>query len=294
MGKTPQRRSQRVTPMTDAPVPLPLSFRAVSTARGILRGPAGVLAAPFVPLLRRILNWNAPGGHTLVTVSGGENAGARMYVDLACEKYYWLGTHEEDTQRLLAQVVCPGWVAYDVGAHVGFFSLLLSRLATASGSVHAFEPRPENVDRLQANVRANHVRNVEIHPVAAADRAGEAAFVLTSSTLQGHIAEDGVSSAAHVRTDTIDAMVRDGMPPPHIVKVDVEGTEGSVLRGAVRTIDLHRPLLLLEVHSADAGRDVIDALPCTYAFESLDGRRAEPPLDAGHYLARPIEHKEED
>lgn len=276
-----------MTPILDAPASLPLTFRAISTARGLLRGPAGRLASPLAPLVRAVLNRRAPNGHSLVRVSAGPLTGARMYVDLTCEKYYWLGTHEEEVQRMLADTVRPGFVAYDAGAHAGFFTLLLSRLVTESGRVHAFEPRPENVERLRATVRANHAQNVDIHPVALNDHPGEAAFVMSSSTLQGALAADGIASAARVWTDTIDGLVRDGMTPPDIVKIDVEGTEGAVIRGAERTIELHRPLLLIEVHSQDAGREVMGALPCPYEFRTPQGGRVESMEIAGHYLACP-------
>jgi hypothetical protein len=110
-----------------------------------------------------------------------------------------------------------------------------------------------------------------------------------ASTLEGRLAANGEMSAAAVRTEPIDALVRDGMAPPNLMKIDVEGAEGAVIRGAARTIDAHRPVMLLEVHSVEAGREVADAMPCPYTFEDIEtGIEAGAPDVPAHYLARPV------
>ena len=79
------------------------------------------------------------------------------------------------------------------------------------------------------------------------------------------------------------------MAPPDLMKIDVEGAEGAVIRGAARTIDAHRPVLLIEVHSRDAGREVADAMPCRYTFRDLaTGIETGSPELPAHYLARPV------
>jgi hypothetical protein len=99
----------------------------------------------------------------------------------------------------------------------------------------------------------------------------------------------GAISAARVRTETIDALVAAGMAPPDLMKIDVEGAEAAVIRGAARTIEAHRPLMLIEVHSAEAGRGVAAALPCGYVFRDIaKGNEVAEPLTPAHYLARPL------
>jgi FkbM family methyltransferase len=269
----------------------PLIFRVASAGRRLLprHGVSLVQRSPAASRLRRMLSDHAPEGVRCVEVCGGRLKGASMYVDLSCEKYYWLGTHEEPVQAALAAQVRPGFIVYDVGAHVGFFTLLASRLAGDGGRVYAFEPRPDNVERLRRNVEANRAKNVEVIAAAASDREGDAAFVMSDSTLEGRLAGPAVRSAATVRTATIDALARDRLAPPDLIKIDVEGAEGAVIRGAARTIDLHRPALLIEVHSRDAGREVADALPCAYTFRDLDtGIESVAPESPAHYLALPV------
>ena len=268
-----------------------LIFRVAATGRRLLPrgGVSLVRRSPAASRLRRILSDAAPDGVRCIEVCGGRLKGASLFVDLACEKYYWLGTHEELVQDAMAAQVGAGFTVYDVGAHVGFFTLLASRLAGADGRVIAFEPRPDNVERLRRNIEANGARNVEVVAAAASDCDGTAAFVMHESTLEGRLAAATERSTASVPTATIDALVCDGMRPPDLVKMDVEGAEGAVIRGAARTIDAHRPALLIEVHSPEAGREVADAIPCRYTFCDLaTGIETGAPDLAAHYLALPV------
>ena len=273
------------------PSGVPLIFRVAARGRRLLphAGVNVVRRSPAAHPLRRLLAGAAPTGARRIDVCGGRLKGTALFVDLSCEKYYWLGTHEERVQDALAEHVSAGFTVFDIGAHAGFFTLLASRLAGPNGRVFAFEPRPDNVERLRRNVEANGARNVHVVPAAVSDRSGAAAFIMHASTLEGRLAAADEMSAASVRTEAIDALVRDGMAPPDLMKVDVEGAEGAVIRGAARTIDAERPLMLIEVHSVEAGREVAAAMPCPYTFQDIaTGIEAGAPGAPAHYLARPV------
>jgi FkbM family methyltransferase len=268
---------------------LPLLFRITASGRRLMPA-AGVSLlhrSPIARPLRRLLVGAAPAGVQSVRVCGGLLEGATLLVDLSCEKYYWLGTHEERVQRVLAEHIRAGATVYDIGAHVGFFALLCARLVGPAGAVYAFEPRADNVDRLRRNIAINGSDNIRVVPAAVSDRRGDMAFVLDKSTLEGHLAIADGAGGARVRTETVDSVVADGMPPPDFLKIDVEGAEAAVIRGAAKTIVSRRPLVLVEVHSAQAGRDVIDALPCSYTFRDIaTGAEIAGPLPTGHYVGR--------
>ena len=269
---------------------LPLLYRLAAGGRRVLgtSGASLVGRSAIAKPLRAALLRRAPAGVAMVDVCGGRLRGTRMLVDLSCEKYYWLGTHEPHVQDWLAANIAAGSVVYDIGAHVGFFTLLCSALAGPTGSVRAFEPRLENIDRLAANLRANDVRNVRVVEAAASDGEGEAAFIVDDSTLEGRLGDRGDSRSVRVATTTVDVCVAGGMPAPDVLKIDVEGAEGAVIRGAAEAIARHGPTLLVEVHSAAAGAEVVDALPRAYDFVSVEtGKHAGLPLPAGHYAARP-------
>ena len=283
--------SHAPTPASAPQAELPLIFRVTASGRRLLpRAGVTLLHRSIIARpLRRALVSAAPAGARQVTVCGGRMEGATLHIDLSREKYYWLGTHEERVQEALARLVRPGFVVYDIGAHIGFFSLLCGRLAGGSGRVFAFEPRAENIARLRNNIQANAARNVEVVAAAASDSTGEASFAMHESTLEGYLVPDGDASAVRVRTESVDSLVAGGMPPPDLMKVDVEGAEAAVIRGAARTIDAHRPLMLLEVHSVEAGRAVAAAMPRRYLFRDIGtGRDFAEPLAPAHYVAQPV------
>lgn len=272
--------------------PLPARLRAAAAMRRVLGGTGmrvlygSALAAP----LRRALAAAAPPGMPLVEICGGELTGTRMHLDLTCEKYYWLGTHEESVQRAMCASVTADGVVYDVGAHAGFFTLLASKLVGPDGRVVAFEPLPANAARLRVNLAANGRMNVDVMEAAASDARGEAWFNIRESSLEGALSGSG---DARVRTVTIDDVVRAGARVPELIKIDVEGAEGAVLRGTADTIRNFRPRLLVEVHSERAGQEVADALPVPYAFRDIrTGALSAGAPGEGHYLGTAIEKKE--
>jgi FkbM family methyltransferase len=141
-------------------------------------------------------------------------------------------------------------VFYDVGANYGYYSLLL---APAADSVHAFEPVSRTRAHLESSLVRNHVENVTVYPVALSDHVGSAEIHLYSSS--GNNSLYDVDHGIHVRQigtetvtlDTLDQQVYErGLPPPGLIKIDVEGAELFVLRGARRVLREHHPILTVE------------------------------------------------
>jgi FkbM family methyltransferase len=126
----------------------------------------------------------------------------------------------------------------DVGANVGYFSLLAARHIGPSGVVHAFEPEPVNFRVLRQNVTASGHDNIEIWACALSDRSGTQALYLSRSNLGRHSFSfsnvPATGAAVDVPTRTLDEFAADLIDdgPPILVKIDVEGAEGRVLRGA--------------------------------------------------------------
>lgn len=158
----------------------------------------------------------------------------------------WLGTYERETQRVLKRLIEPGAVVYDLGANVGFFTLLASKLAGAAGVVYAFEPLPRNIELLERHVQLNRASNVRVMPLAVTATSGVARFARAANPSMGGLAEEG---DVEVRTDSIDALVGSGViRPPTFLKIDVEGAEDGVLAGAKQVLREHRPDILLSAH----------------------------------------------
>ncbi|MBG0787300.1 MAG: FkbM family methyltransferase [Anaerolineaceae bacterium] len=189
----------------------------------------------------------------------------------AGEHGYWLGSYEMNKRLAFEREIKPGTVMYDIGANVGYFSLLAAELAGPEGQVYAFEPLPRNVEFLEKHIKINKCNNIEIVEAAVSDHSGEAHFDLGASTAMGHIAESG---GIQVKMVALDEMLAAGeLRPPDYMKVDVEGAEYEALKGARNLLEKYHPLLFLDTHQREAHLPTIELLKeLGYKFEILDGK----------------------
>jgi FkbM family methyltransferase len=142
-----------------------------------------------------------------------------------------------DEYRAFRSVVGPGAVVLDVGASVGSYSLLFGQWAGCGGRVYAFEPAPEIRAVLERHVTLNALDGIVV-PVAAAasDANGRSTFVTPGPHGISRLAATGESSPLTVDTITIDEFCRRESVKPDLIKIDVEGAELAVLRGARDTL----------------------------------------------------------
>jgi len=210
---------------------------------------------PVIAGIRQLVRRHLiPRGTEWVQIQQGFAKGIWIQIDLARERSWWAGTHEPVAQEVLRQTVNQGTVFYDVGAHIGFFSLPAARKATR---VVAFEPDPENAARLRAHVVRNHLSHkIEVVETALwSDSAPSITFRTGIPRSQGGVAHENhqpvlaTGSLIQVRATRLDDFVSEGNPAPQIIKVDVEGAASEVLIGAMETIRLFRPTLIIEVHT---------------------------------------------
>jgi FkbM family methyltransferase len=188
---------------------------------------------PLADLIRHGLNRAAPVGLTQVQVAAGGLAGLWLWLDLQAEKDYWLGTYEPELQDALSELVQPGMVAYDVGANIGYISLLLARRVGQPGKVYAFEALPANLERLRLNLALNGLsENVLVIPAAVVECERPVRFLVGPSGGMGKAdGSAGREDVAYAGTIDIDGLSLDtfvfemGNPPPQVVKMDIEGGE---------------------------------------------------------------------
>lgn len=155
----------------------------------------------------------------------------------------WLGTYELPKQKLLERLVRPGMTVYDIGAQAGFYTLCLSRMVGENGRVFAFEPFADNVRNLLEHVRMNGLRNVRIVQAAVAACSGVRGFTTDLGACQNAVA--GEDDALLVPTVSLDTL---SLPPPDLIKMDIEGGESEALRGSRRVLSEHRPVILAALH----------------------------------------------
>jgi FkbM family methyltransferase len=192
-----------------------------------------------------------PAGTTL-PVLAGPNRGTRWIAGSGPHSC-WLGFNEWTKRRLFARMLRRGMVVYDVGANVGSYSVLASLHVGHAGRVVAIEPAPENLEFLRRHLQLNDATNVSVIAAAAWNQSGTVRFERHPDRLQGHVADRGGQT---VQAVTLDDLIRNGEPRPHIMKIDVEGGEAEVLEGASEVLELARPLIFVATHGEGPERRV--------------------------------------
>jgi len=228
-----------------------------------------------------------------VEIMGGVGKGMRMQLNLRQERGYYFGTHELDVQSLIAEIVKPGMNVYNIGAHVGFFTLILSRLVGPEGKVVAFEPNPEVRKRLVEHLALNGLNGrVRVEDYALGDFDGDAGFSLSLSNTQGRFEDlphvnDGAVINVHCKR--VDKYVEEGGTVPAFVLMDVEHAEGRVLRGMFDTIESYKPLIVIETHGPEAIEETwVELKKHQYLLATVPGLEIVASSDMvryGHYLA---------
>ncbi len=170
----------------------------------------------------------------------------------------WLGFNEIRKRRAFSARIKPGDVVYDIGANVGSYTILSAVLVGSSGRVFAFEPVPENIRYLRDHVRLNAFTHVDILEVAVSDRNGSVRFEANVDRVLGRISPTG---QIVVKSVILDELVKKGeLSPPNCLKIDVEGGEAGVLRGASEILHKLRPVIFLATHGPDVHQECLGLL----------------------------------
>jgi FkbM family methyltransferase len=196
--------------------------------------------------------------------------------------------YEPELVAWLQHTLAPGCVVIDAGAHIGYLSIVMAVLVGGSGHVFAIEPALENVEYLSRNVRANCVHNVDILPVALAERPGLASFNINGSSDSFGFFEHpntATVSSRSVPVMSIDSIFSESsLARLDLVKIDVEGAELEVLAGLRATLDRFPrvPLIVEWFPAVYANRGLgLDSLPrelerLGYAVSVLDAAGGGP------------------
>lgn len=189
---------------------------------------------------------------------------------------------EPSVYELIAARLTPGMIFIDAGAWIGQFTLCAARRVGPDGRVLSFEPDPIARRYLKKHLEWNQAEAItDIFPVALGDHDGESDFFLLGSGLQSSnsiIPEDLVrQDKIKVPIATIDSVVERTGTAPDLIKIDVEGAEARVIRGAAQTIRTHKPWIVCSLHPlwmeriGDSEEDVIKFMrECGYGATYFD------------------------
>jgi FkbM family methyltransferase len=161
--------------------------------------------------------------------------------------------YEPQLLKYLNQYLCPGGVMFDVGANLGIYTLVAAYIVGHQGQVYSFEPDPQNNPWLQKNIGKNNLTNTHVFDVALASTYGETILYQdvtthrTSSLVAGAWNPDSASTQRiMVKTIPLDHFVHQ-IERLDFIKIDVEGFEYEVLKGAQNLLSTFKPKLLIEV-----------------------------------------------
>jgi FkbM family methyltransferase len=257
----------------------------------LLRLPASVRSFRGVPVLGSFLHTLSyrilsPDQKVWAQVEAGPAQGLWLELNPRTGQSYRLGETEKTCQAIVAEKLRPGDVFYDLGANIGFFSLLAARVAGPTGKVFSFEPDIQIAERLRRNATHNDLSNIAIVEMGVWSASGSVNFVSADSSspdrgvgtfLPNNAAAPGIPT----RCVSLDDFIQSA-PPPNAIKCDVEGAEVEVFLGAGNLLITHHPWIVCELHSRandQAWRALVGRFG--YSFESVD---------ENHVLALP--HKE--
>ncbi len=215
-----------------------------------------------------------------------------------CSKVVWVfGLDEPREEQLFTRSVAPDAVVIDVGANIGQYTLLAASAAGRSGQIYAFEPDPLNADVLERSIARNGFgARVHLVRLAVDDRSRQAMLEVAGDRTRSHLSRDGATrgpgAAIPIRTITLDDFAEaQDLNRLDALKIDAEGADLAVLRGAERVIRRLRPGLLMVEHDPnsllaqgerpEALPAFVEALGYDYRFVNARGICRQPPVTAG-------------
>ena len=206
----------------------------------------------------------------------------------------WSGGHNSGFDYLISSAQKKTCV-FDVGAHIGITTLPLAQAVGSGGRVFAVEPSLQNRTFLNRHLEANKIENVTVLDCALTDHSGQAVTFFEMKDVSGMNGLLNNRSGMHsiqVSASTLDQVASEFNVVPDLIKIDIEGAELACLKGAINTIQLYQPEIVLSVHPRQMqemgnhveelevfldqmGYDVVDI---------LSGSSADRPLGFGEYV----------
>jgi FkbM family methyltransferase len=169
-------------------------------------------------------------------------AASEAYVDMVNDVY------EPGITRLFDKLIKPGMTVVDIGAHIGYFTLIAAQKSGLTGRVYAFEPAPDNYEILTKNITLNEYENVIPIQKAVCDVDGTTSFYMHVDTVAHSLYPTTIGrgkSTINVETTSLDHFFeQEGWPPVNLIKMDIEGAEAAALAGMRKLIQRNKTMYL--------------------------------------------------
>jgi FkbM family methyltransferase len=199
---------------------------------------------------------------------------------------YFFGEYDPRMSDLLTRFVEPGQTCWDIGAGLGWFTLLMASRVGANGRVDAFEALPANAARVRDNIQLNRYDCIRLHQLAVSDKPGTIHFqppvpddpevpAPEHCSGIGYITKTASDQTLSIEATTLDLVAgREGIEALHLIKMDIEGAEVAALRGAEQTLRRFKPIIAIEYNRAALRRsgsslEQLDGLLDSFGYERL-------------------------
>lgn len=171
-------------------------------------------------------------------------------------------THEPLSTKLIVQLLKKGMTCLDIGANIGYYVLLESKIVGNDGRVIAVEPSPQNYDCIKKNIELQKLENIKAFNFAAGDTNGNIRFFVNERSngckvlLEGEKLPNRPGTVIHVPVRKIDDFLNDeGIEKVDFIRMDVEGYEWNIFQGMKNTVQKSKPIIQLEVHKGPMGNE---------------------------------------
>lgn len=223
----------------------------------IVRNIGRIVAANLIPSLAYPVVIGPLKGLKFILGSiSGPGKGASVYFNLV----------EQNQTKEFLNYLKKDSIIFDIGANVGYYTLLASKKIDNSGLVFAFEPAVRNLSFLYRHIQLNKVKNVIVLPFACSNTNSLEVFSFDKDSALGHLENNYITqsinplSSTIVNTTTVDNFVEKIGVIPNIIKIDVEGAELQVLRGAKETLAQQKVTIFLSIHTDQLKIDCLNFL----------------------------------
>jgi len=164
-------------------------------------------------------------------------------------------------ERFLSNLNLKSKTLYDIGSHIGIFTIFFAKTSGKTGKVIAFEPNPDTYIKIKKNVELNGLDNVQILNVGIGDKQEIKTLVVRRNmpgtgsmekNIQLHMLKERKAKSLQVKVYTLDGCIEaNKLPKPDFIKIDIEGMEYNALLGMAETISKYKPSIYIEIHGTD-------------------------------------------
>jgi len=184
----------------------------------------------------------------------GSAKGIYLFMALRTGLKKYLGIYEKEQTDFMCKVINKGDYCFDLGSHVGFFTMLFAKLVGEEGRVFSFEPIKEGYSFQEKSVRKNRYSNVRVFNFALGDKAEDKKAYVFSDSGMAHFDPTILGLEEDHESDVFMIKTLDGIPEVEelkkldFMKIDIEGFEHKALKGGINIVKKHKPEMLIEIH----------------------------------------------